>query len=375
MRRFGHLLEREAHVQRLVSFAFFEVLPVTAVLLVIVASIGQGLFALDFHHAFWPAARSVLDGNFAYDLHFHGEDPFVYPPLTAVLLAPFGVFPVWMADGLYTAVGIVAVIFALRAFGVDDRRCYGAAFLWPPVLAAIQAGNLTLPLLGGIGLMWALRGRPFALGLTAALVISGKLFLAPIALWLLLTRRFRAAAWAGCLFVVMNALAWLAIGAGRLSTYLDFVARHTRGEEWGTYTLKVLASRLGLSPTFGMAVTMLAVSSLALAWWKWWRGDDGATLAVAVLVAIVASPIVWLHYLALLVAPVALMRRSLTWIWFLPLASVVCPGKGNGTLAQTALGVGLVATVAIATLWRPRAWRVAVDESYAFGTRAAEAAR
>jgi hypothetical protein len=70
-----------------------------------------------------------------------------------------------------------------------------------------------------------------------------------------------------------------------------------------------------------------------------------------VLVALALSAIVWLHYLALLLVPIALMRPSLDWIWFVPLVSMFCAGHRNGTPAQTAVGVGVIAAVAILTVW------------------------
>ena len=326
---------------------------------VIEASARQGIFALDFQHSSLPAGRLVLHGNFAYNPDFRGVDPFVYPPLTAVLLAPFSALPVWAADALFTAVAIVAAVFALRAFGVDDWRCYGAAFLWPPVLAAVQAGNLSLLLLGGIGLAWVLRTRPFALGLTLALVISSKLFLAPVALWLLVTRRFRAAAWASVMFAALNVAAWFAIGAGSLSAYVDIVQRHTRAEAPDAYTLKVICTRLGLPASVGAAVTAIAAAAVVYAWWRWHRRDDDATLSMTLLVSLIVSPIVWLHYLSLLLAPVAMKHRTLSWLWLVPLVTFVCPGRGSGTLLQGIVGVALIFVVAAATLWPAgKGWRL-----------------
>jgi hypothetical protein len=64
----------------------------------------------------------------------------------------------------------------------------------------------------------------------------------------------------------------------------------------------------------------------------------------------VASPLVWLHYFALLIIPVALTRPTLSWPWLLPLALIVCPGTGNGTTAETALPLVILALVAWSTL-------------------------
>jgi Glycosyltransferase family 87 len=362
-------------LQRPAERVAFVVLPATLLLLMVEFSVSHDTLAFDFHHSFWRTGHSVLTGNFAYNPHFDGTfDPWVYPPLTAVLFAPFGALPVSLAVGIYTAIGILAVFFALWAFGVRDRRCYGAAFLWPPVLAAVQSGNLSLVLLGGLGLMWALRTRPFPLGVTMAVLVTSKLFIAPVCLWLLVTRRYRAAAWSAVAFVVLNVTAWFAIGAGSLGAYIDLVQRHTRGEEWDTYTLKVLAARLGLPAPFGTAATLLAVAAILAAWWMRHRADDRATLATTVLVSLVISPIVWLHYLALLLVPVALMRRSLSWIWLVPLVTIVCPGRGSGGLPQTMIGVAAILAVAFDVLWRAPAREVPERAQRALGVGVSEPA-
>jgi alpha-1,2-mannosyltransferase len=346
---------------------FFAALPLVLVGLIVEVASRNGTLALDFHNAFWPAGRSVLRGNFAYDPSLRGGDPFVYPPLTAVLLTPVAALPLAVAGGLYTALGILCVPFALWSFGVKDWRCYGVAFLWAPVLSAVQAGNLTLLLVGGLGLAWRVRGRTFALALVVAVLVSAKLFLWPVFLWLLFTRRYRAKVESVLLFVVLNAAAWIAVGAGSIVAYVHLLHRLTLSEASDSYALKAVMGRTGLPSTAGTAVTCLAVLALLATWWKVGRGDDRATLAAMTLVALVASPIVWLHYLALLLAPVALMQRSLNWLWLVPIAAVFCPGAGSGTTLQATLGFAVIAVVAIGVVapaarpgaatpvWRPTA--------------------
>ena len=330
--------------------AVFAVLPVCLLALVCWKAIGAGSFAVDFHHSFWQAGRSVLHGDFAYDPTLKTTDAFVYPPLTAVLFAPIALSPHGLADALFTATGIATVPIALRAFGVRDWRCYGAVMLWAPALAAIQAGNLSLLLLGGIALAWALRRHTVGLALVVAAVVSMKLFLWPIGLWLLLTRRFREAAATAVLFVTLNTAAWFAVGAGSLRTYLHLLDRLSRSERSGSYTLHALATQFGLSSSVGNAATWAAISLLLVGWWARGRGDDRSTLATCVLIALVASPIVWLHYLVLLAAPLALVRRTLTWAWLAPILLIFCPGKGNGSALQTGLALAVIAIVAGTTI-------------------------
>ena len=69
---------------------------------------------------------------------------------------------------------------------------------------------------------------------------------------------------------------------------------------------------------------------------------------VAIAAALALTPIVWLHYFALLLVVVALAQPRLGLLWFVPLALIVTPGSGeptpfetSGRLAIAALTFGL----------------------------------
>ena len=50
------------------------------------------------------------------------------------------------------------------------------------------------------------------------------------------------------------------------------------------------------------------------------RGDERRAFVVAVAAALACSPIVWLHYFALLLVVVAVAEPRLGLLWFVPLA-------------------------------------------------------
>jgi hypothetical protein len=56
-----------------------------------------------------------------------------------------------------------------------------------------------------------------------------------------------------------------------------------------------------------------------------WRGGERRALAIAVVLMLVASPMVWMHYFALLLVPLALARPRLSRVWAVPLLMWVCP--------------------------------------------------
>ena len=267
----AHRLSRaglRASLDRTWPVALFGVVPVVMLALVLRSAWEQHIEALDFHGAFWPAGRSVLEGQFAYprsiDVALVEGDPFVYPPLTAVLFAPFALLSRSVADGLYTAVSVGAVLLSLRLFQVRDWRCYGLVLLWPPILGAAQAGNLSLVLTVVLALLWRWRNRAVLAGLTTAVLISAKLFLWPVAIWLLLTRRHAAAAWSGILALALNAVAWWAIGAGSVGHYVHLLRRLAELQGPATYTVGAFAERIGMPGTAGKGVTVVIAAALLL---------------------------------------------------------------------------------------------------------------
>lgn len=68
------------------------------------------------------------------------------------------------------------------------------------------------------------------------------------------------------------------------------------------------------------------------------------SFVLAVGAALACSPIVWLHYFAILLVPVAISRPRLSPLWFVPLAMWgFGAGTGNGTTAETAVVIGVAA--------------------------------
>src|ERR671934_150181 len=147
--------------------------------------------------------------------------------IPAFLMAPVALLPAGVGDWVVTALLLLVAPACLRLCGVRDLRCYGAVFLWAPVVWSVQTGNLSLPLALGAVLLWRYRDRVVVAAAIAAAMIAVKLFLWPVVVWL----------------------------AG----------------------------------------------------------------------SILASPIVWLHYLALLLVPVALSRPRFGWIWLAPALLWICP--------------------------------------------------
>jgi hypothetical protein len=91
------------------------------------------------------------------------------------------------------------------------------------------------------------------------------------------------------------------------------------------YTLMSLADDLGLGRNVGYAAA-LALGAVAIGWCiaAGRKGLDGQALSVAIAAALVVTPLVWLHYFALFLVPVAIVSPRLSALWLLPLAYWLC---------------------------------------------------
>jgi hypothetical protein len=69
------------------------------------------------------------------------------------------------------------------------------------------------------------------------------------------------------------------------------------------------------------------------------------------------SPIVWLHYLVLLLVPLAIARPRFSAVWLLPLLLWLTPLNGNGELIQPLLPALVAAAVIVLCLVQPETQR------------------
>lgn len=340
----GLLAGCAAAARRLVPIVLWAVLPV-GMIVAALAGDYETHYAGDFHFSYWPAGERVLAGDSPY------VDPdapevakaiaFVYPALAALLLAPFSLLPREVADAVFTALNIASVPLTLLVLGIRDWRLYGATLLCLPVLSGWLVGNVTLLLGLGIALLWRQRDRPLAAGVLAALLVSFKLFLWPLGLWLLATRRYVAVGWAVASGLAINVVAWAVLGFDEIGRYRRLLqALADEREDLGFSVVSVgLREGIAHGAAYALAI-VIAVAAAAACVWVGRRGRDHGALALAVAVCLLASPVVQLHYFALLVVPFALARPRLGIAWLLALAFWVCSPDGPAWQAALALGLG-----------------------------------
>jgi hypothetical protein len=303
---------------------------------------------------FRSAALAVVHGRSPYvtpsAAAFAHFDKFVYPPVAAVLFAPFAALPPGPARVLMFIAGLAAIFGALRVLRVEDWRCYGVAIISAPAINTLALGAVTSFLLLGAALAWRYRDDPRACAVATAFTAVLKLFLWPVAVWLLATRRWRAAVSCAAVGVVLLLGGWAVIDFAGLRSYPTLVHMLEQVEAPASYSAVALVGLNGSAATDATYVlSLVAVVSIWLA--ARGAGGDRRALAVAVVASLVATPLIWLHYLLLLYVPIALYRPRLSGLWFLPLALWITPTThSHGTTWRIALALAVVAVVAVRTL-------------------------
>ena len=303
----------------------FGLLPLLLLGGFVIGAIGHR-FAFDFH-TFWDAARTVAKGHSPYPspatvAHAHPADGdyeyFVYPPPFVLGVLPLAALPFGLAAAVWTVALVGCIVATLWILDVRDWRCYGLAFAAVPMLSALRLGAVTPLLMLLAALAWRYRNSTVKAGGAVGCAIVIKLFLWPLALWLLVTRRWRAAAFAVGGAGATTALAWAVLGFDGLRDYPTLLRTLSSVEGRETYSLVALTERLQL-PDPSRSWLLLAVPiALALVWASRvvGRRDTDATLfGAAIGVALLLSPIVWLNYFALLLVPIALRRKALGIEW------------------------------------------------------------
>jgi glycosyl transferase family 87 len=338
---------------RPLSWVLFGALPALVVVALFVETVQDDAVAYDFR-VFFGAAEAVLRGDSPYP-HLNDAGAviarsFVYPPLTALAAIPLTVLPFQVAGLVVQAALVVAMLAALYALGVTDWRCYGIVLLWPPVLSAIQTGSVTILLVLAAALAWRHRDRSTASALAVGIGLAVKTILWPLVVWQGAGRRYVAAVLSCVLGAALALLSWAVIGFAGFGDYPDLLRRLERVVGDDSYTVYIVGLDLGLHSAVARAAWLaLGLALLAVVVVLARRGEDRSAFMVAIAASLALTPIVWLHYFALLAVVVALAKPRLAIAWFVPLGMVLTPGSGHPSPFETAWTLGVAAaTIGIA---------------------------
>jgi alpha-1,2-mannosyltransferase len=282
--------------------------------------------------------EAVLRGAHLYDLRFPGALAFTYPPLSALLFTALTPLSMGVLEPLVTGASLLLLplmlAFALRLTPLDaslsrDRAIRlallaSAVAVWlEPVWTTLRYGQVDL-LIGAL-IFYDLsrpdgsRFKGAGLGLAVALKLTPGIFV----VYLLLTRRVRAAAVSLSVFLATLALGFALI-PGDSSAYWGgaFInsSRVGRIENAANQSLRGAYARLLHSVNVELlwlcTVAVVALAGLTLAVVAGRRGDDARGVSLCALTGLLVSPISWSHHWVLSVPALMLfaldasLRRS-----------------------------------------------------------------
>jgi hypothetical protein len=328
-----------------------------ALLLTVFTGSGGGA-GFDFHFAYWTAGERVLHGQNPYVWTPHQiaqRLAFVYPALSALIFAPLSLLGRTVGADFFACLCIGLAPATLWTLNVRDWRIYGATLMWLPVVLGWVTANETLFLVLGMALAWRFRDRPALAGFFVAALVSLKPLMWPLGLWLLATRRWRAVGYGVAFGLALNLIAWWIVGFDTIGTFLH-TANADTNDSWRTgYSIAAMGAHLGLGRSLGdvLMVLVSVVLAGALLYVASVRHDERGALTLGVALALASSPLVWSHYFALALVPLALYRPRMGPLWLVPILLWVNPDNIHLRGWQVLLGWAVVGTI-LGSLLRAR---------------------
>ncbi|MEU1688079.1 glycosyltransferase 87 family protein [Micromonospora sp. NPDC005707] len=318
------------------------------------------LRATDFK-MYLGAAHAFLDGEPVYQLGYTSLGlPYTYPPVTLPFITPLTWLDPRTSLHVWGALGLVAMFAALYFTtgmlgyrGVQGRLGVAAAALalvvWTePLQRNIDLGqiNIFVLLLVVADLSRPDRSRFKGIGVGAATAL--KLLPGLFVVYLLLTRRIRAAVVAAATFAGLTVLGAIIQPGGSYDYWLTGRAFDssrvlmTLGPRYGgNQSLQGAIARLlkieePNNVWWMISVVVVTVAALALAVALQRHGEETMAMVVVGLAMLVISPVSWSHY----------------WLWIGPMVLVLVDlVRRAGGVARVIAGVVAVAAVLPFLMW------------------------
>ena len=352
----------------------------------------QRLVDLDVYR---QAGRSVLDGREVYGFLAHPPQylPFTYPPFAALLAVPLAWLP-FGAAGVVWTVGELACTVAITWLAF--RALLPRFGRWAPVVLGLLAGAMQqmLPLRDEIKfgqvdellvllcavdclLLARRRGCGVLIGLATAVKLTPGVFV----IYLLVAGRRRAAAVAAATFVAATGLSAAVLPHDSRRFWTDALWHSERlraNDGTSNQSLRGMWLRAVHDPHLSTAlwvasVVVVAVAGFAVAAAAARRGDELTGVAVTGLLAVLLSPVAWIHHLCWLPLVLGAMTASVPDLRRIGMVAVVwlfyvlkVPWWGSrlvhddvprvlSRLVQDGFGLMALGLVLTASMWsRPR---------------------
>lgn len=289
--------------------------------------------AVEFR-TFYTAANTLLSGKSPYPTPgtgvVRGGHAFVYPITTLAYFIPFTTLPYNVALDLFRVAEIGLILVSVKLLLKNEANfAVGVLILVSSfAITALQVLSVEPILLFFIALSWRYRNSVFIGSISLALAIGVKLFLLPLLLWYLLSKRYRA--FSISVFAVIILIAPTGFFVSSLTAYYHILQRLSGYESASGLSLVSLLDILVHSETvaFWLTASLALVFTLLLVYVKKKIDPpDRYLFAAIVLWSLIESPIVWSHYFLISVAVVLLLFQT-------PLGTMSLYAIGSWVLAQ-----------------------------------------
>lgn len=254
---------------------------------------------------------------------------YMYAPPLGIAIGPLAELELDAGVTLWYLLHLVALAAACALLPVPSwvrLAAFGVAALSLAATRDLVLGNVSILLLVPLATAWRWLDRP-AGAIAQALAMSVRPTLGVLLIWQLLRRQWRAMVWTVGAGLVIIALTLPFVGVEGYREYLT-VLRNLGGATGVEHNLDFSSTflqlgadeplaRLGLLAGYGLA---LAAMGLSL------RREPALGFVVTATASLLLSPLLWDHYLVMLVLPAAyLAARGRAWGLALPLLSWLPP--------------------------------------------------
>ena len=266
------------------------------------------------------AVQAFRAGRPVYDLTFALGLPYTYPPVTLSLLTPLATLEAAEALHVMTALSIAAVSLTVWfATGLMGYRggagrigvagaVTGLALWLEPVSSNLSLGQVNAFLMLLVVADLAAPDRIWLKGAGVGVATACKLVPGIFVVYLVLTRRFRAAAVAAAAFAVMTLAGWVTAPDASVAFWLDglfldpsrvaaatgpgFVANQSlRG-----FLLRSFGDTVGATAMWVLLALAVTGAGLALARLAHRRGEEAVAVVTVAFTALLVSPVSWSHH-------------------------------------------------------------------------------
>jgi alpha-1,2-mannosyltransferase len=282
----------------------------------------------DFN-TFWHSAEALWEGEAIYDTGAEAENR--NPPFWTVLISPLGLLEPRLAYRIFLIISVILTVGYLTWMADEVRlrsrwAVLGTVMLLlsSPLLKTLALGQIYPILTMGLVASWISdrRGRLVVAGGFLGLVVALKPSLAPILLWPLVRRRWKALGAAFASAAAATLVGAIVVGPGATLDWLRLLSNDTLNPFWDNASLPSAAARLFTDNEFARPIAtlpwivpvayLLGIGAVILTAARVRHGPEAGLWAL-VAASLLASPIAWHNYLVLL-GPGVLLLLARGWV-------------------------------------------------------------